>query len=67
MYIKKMKCKKKYECTTRNRIIWEAVQCPVSINLCEIIGMFIKNYKSTNPGSNKVVYGPCEQESEEKS
>ena len=34
--------------------------------LCENIGIFIKNYKSTNPGSNKVVYGPCEQESEEK-
>ena len=26
----------------------------------------IKNYKSANPGSIKVVYGPCEQESEEK-
>ena len=34
--------------------------------LCENIGIFIKNYKSTNPGSNKVVYGPCEQESAEK-
>ena len=34
--------------------------------LCENIGIFIKNYKSTNPGSNKVVYRPCEQESEEK-
>ena len=34
--------------------------------LCENIGIFIKDYKSTNPGSNKVVYGPCEQESEEK-
>ena len=34
--------------------------------LCENIGILIKNYKSTNPGSNKVVYGPCEQESEEK-
>ena len=34
------------------------------IKLCENIGIFIK--KSTNPGSNKVVYGPCEQESEEK-
>ena len=36
------------------------------IKLCENIGIFINNYKSTNPGSNKVVYGPCEQESEEK-
>ena len=36
------------------------------IKLCENIGIFIKNYKSTNPGSNKVVYGICEQESEEK-
>jgi len=34
--------------------------------LCENIGIFIKNYKSTNPGPNKAVYGPCEQESEEK-
>ena len=34
--------------------------------LCENIGIFIKNYKSTNPGSNKVVYGPCQIESEEK-
>ena len=25
-----------------------------------------KNYKSAYPGSNKVVYGACEQESEEK-
>ena len=33
--------------------------------LCENIGIFIQNYKSTNPGSNKVVYGPCEQDSEE--
>ena len=24
-----------------------------------------KNYKSAYPGSNKVVYGACEQESEE--
>ena len=35
--------------------------------LCENIGILIKNYKSTNPGSNKAVYGPCEQKSEEKS
>ena len=34
--------------------------------LCENIGIFIKYYKSANSGSNKVVYGPCEQESEEK-
>ena len=34
--------------------------------LCENIRIFIKNHKSTNPGANKVVYGPCEQESEEK-
>ena len=34
--------------------------------LCENIGIFIKNYKSIFPGSNKVVYGPFEQESEEK-
>ena len=34
--------------------------------LCENIGIFIKNYKSINPGSNKVVFGPCEQDSEEK-
>ena len=26
------------------------------IKLCENIGIFIKNYKSTIPGSNKVVY-----------
>ena len=30
------------------------------------VNIFIKNHKSTNPGANKVVYGPCEQESEEK-
>ena len=34
--------------------------------LCENIGILIKNDKSTNPGSNKVVYGPWKQESEEK-
>ena len=34
--------------------------------LCENIRKFVKNHKSTNPGSNKVVDGPCEQESEEK-
>jgi len=38
----------------------------VDNKLCENIGIFIKNYKSTIPGSNKVVYGPFEQESEEK-
>ena len=38
----------------------------MSIKLCENIGIFIKNYKSTNPGSNIAVYGPCEQESKEK-
>ena len=38
----------------------------LSIKPCENIGMFIKNYKSTIPGSNKVVYGAFEQESEEK-
>ena len=32
--------------------------------LCENIGIFIKNYKYT--GSNKVVYGPCEELFEEK-
>ena len=36
------------------------------LELCENIGIFIKNYKSTIPGSNKVVYGPFEQEFEEK-
>ena len=36
------------------------------IHLCENIGIFIRNYKSTIPGSNKVVYGPFEQESEGK-
>ena len=36
------------------------------MHMCENLGILIKNYKSTNPGSNKVVYGPCEQESEEK-
>ena len=36
------------------------------IKPCENIGMFIKNYKSTIPGSNEVVYGPFEQESEKK-
>ena len=34
--------------------------------LCENIRIFIKNHKSNNPGANKVVYGPGEQESEEK-
>ena len=38
----------------------------MAIKLCENMGIFIKNYKSTIPGSNKVVYGPLEQESEEK-
>ena len=40
--------------------------CTVSCVWNENIGIFSKIYKSTNPGSNKVVYGPCEQESEEK-
>ena len=32
------------------------------------MGYLLKNYKSTYPGSNKVVYGPCEtvQESQKK-
>ena len=34
--------------------------------LCENIRIFIKNHKSITPEANKVVYGPCEQESEEK-
>ena len=38
----------------------------LTTKLCENIGIFIKNYKSTIPGSKKVVYGPFEQESEEK-
>ena len=38
----------------------------VYTKLCENIGIFIKIYKSTNPESNKVVYGPYEQESKEK-
>ena len=38
----------------------------VCIQLCENIRIFIKNHWSTNPWANKVVYGPCEQESEEK-
>ena len=38
----------------------------VDNKLCENIGIFIKNYKSTIPGSNKVVYGLFDQESEEK-
>ena len=33
---------------------------------CVGIRIFIKNHKSNNPGANKVVYGPGEQESEEK-
>ena len=35
--------------------------CIVCRNLCENT----KNYKYAYPGSNKVVYGACEQESEE--
>ena len=40
------------------------VQCNVSVysKLCENTN----NYKSAYPGSNKVVYWACEQESEEK-
>ena len=30
------------------------------------VNIFIKNHKSTNPGANKVVYGPCEQETDKK-
>ena len=40
--------------------------CWPSIKLCENIEIFINNYKSNNPGSNQVVYGPCKQVSEEK-
>ena len=36
--------------------------CVIYIKLCENT----KNYKSAYPGSDKVVYGACEQESEEK-
>ena len=35
----------------------------IEINLKKI---FIKNYKSTHLGSNKVVYGPCETVKEPK-
>ena len=38
------------------------MQQPLAIKLCENT----KSYKSAYPGSNKVVYGACEQESEEK-
>ena len=38
----------------------------IFIKLCENIGIFIKNYKSTIPGSKKVVYKPFKKESEEK-
>ena len=34
----------------------------IHIKLCENT----KNFKSAYPGSNKVVYGACEQDSEEK-
>ena len=51
-------------CLTRIKVS-ELVSC-TRIKLCKNIGIFIKNYNSTNPGSNKVVYGPCEYESEEK-
>ena len=33
------------------------------IKLCENIGISIQIYKSTNPGSNKIVYAQCEQKS----
>ena len=33
------------------------------IKLRENIGISIQIYKSTNPGSNKVAYAPCEQKS----
>ena len=36
----------------------EFIYSTVHIKLCEDIGIFIKNYKSTNPGSNKVANGP---------
>ena len=66
-----------YEKKKRSKKIRKAINCvlagseslgDMSTNkLCENIGIFIKNYKSTNPGANKVVYGPCKQESEKKS
>ena len=36
--------------------------CTPHVKLCENT----KNYKFACPGANKVVYGACEQESEEK-
>ena len=41
---------------------YKDMQQPLAIKLCENT----KSYKSAYPGSNKVVYGACEQESEEK-
>jgi len=41
------------------------VEGRVYSKLCENIRIFIKNHKSTDPGANEVVCGPCERESEE--
>jgi len=52
--------------TLKTSMDWPQHTDDTDTKLCENIRIFIKNYKSTNPGAKKVVYGPCEQESEEK-
>ena len=48
----------KYKVYILHQKVVTNVDMDMDIKLCENMGIFIKNYKSTIPGSNKVVYRP---------